>query len=224
MNNEADQLALHFSIFMGVKLRLAPGVLVPRSETEILGHAALKLAREIRASRIIDVCCGSGNLSCALAANLPEAIVWSLDLSDQCVGTTSINVHDLALGDRVKVMKSDLFSALQNTDLAGKVELIVCNPPYIPTKSLETEKRSLLENEPREAFDGGPYGINIIQRLIKDAANFLRGDCPLCFEFGAGQDAMVKRLLDRSELYHSIRFASDANGIARVAISYRKAL
>ncbi|WP_163270750.1 N5-glutamine methyltransferase family protein [Chelativorans alearense] len=209
--------------FMGIELETAPGVLVPREETELLGRSTVALLREVPGEAIvIDMCCGSGNLALAIAAAVPTARVWASDLTDDTVALARRNVERCGLAGAVKVMQGDLFSGLQNEGLEGRADLVVCNPPYISTLRLEGDRSALLEDEPREAFDGGPYGLSIHQRLVREAAAFLKPGGWLAFEFGEGQDRQVKILLARAGFYEPVRFALDAAGTPRVAIARKK--
>jgi release factor glutamine methyltransferase len=204
--------------FMGVELVVAPGALVPREETELLGRTAVAVLRESAgtAARVIDMCCGSGNLACAIAHHLPNSEIWASDLTDGCVDVARRNVEHLALSDRVRVIQGDLFQGLSGLTLEGTVDAIVCNPPYISVKRLESDRATLLEHEPREAFDGGPYGLSIHQRVLKDAPAFLRPGGMLLFEVGLGQDRQVEALFKRARVYEDIRIAPDASGNGRV--------
>ncbi|MCT7376266.1 N5-glutamine methyltransferase family protein [Chelativorans salis] len=209
--------------FMGIELEMAPGVLVPREETELLGRSAVELLQGMSGEAIvIDMCCGSGNLALAIAAAVPTARVWASDLTDDTVALARRNAERCGLAGSVKVVQGDLFSGLQDEGLEGKADLVVCNPPYISTLRLEGDRAALLENEPREAFDGGPYGLSIHQRLVREAAAFLKPGGWLAFEFGEGQDRQVKILLTRAGFYEPARFAADAAGTPRVAIARKK--
>jgi len=198
--------------FMDVELLVERGVLVPRAETELLGNTALELLPD--GARIIDMCCGSGNLACALASRLPQARVWASDLTDACVSLAKRNAEFAGVQDRVVVRQGDLFSALK--ELEGSIDLIVCNPPYISQAKLAGERAALLENEPREAFDGGPYGLSIHQRVVKEALPFLKPGGHLLFEIGLGQDRQVRLLLERARAYEGLRTVANAAGEVRV--------
>lgn len=205
--------------FMSVMLELAPGVLVPRQETELLGQSALAILRDrAPGPMVIDMCCGSGNLALAIAAEVPSACVWGVDVTDSTVALARSNAERLALQDRATIRKGDLFGALEGDGLIGAADMIVCNPPYISTARLEGESAHLLEGEPREAFDGGPYGISIHQRLIRDAIDFLKPGGWLLFEFGQGQDRQVTALIARAKAYEPVTFAKDEVGMPRVAL------
>lgn len=210
----------HLVHFMGIELELAPDVLVPREETELLGRSAVAILRELAgAPMVVDMCCGSGNLALGIAAEIPEARVWGADLTDSTVALARRNAARLSLQDRVLIQQGDLFGALNGEGLEGAVDMIVCNPPYISTARLESDSAHLLDHEPREAFDGGPYGISIHQRLVREAAPFLKPGGWLLFEFGEGQDRQAAALLARAKCYQPVRFAEDTAGRPRVAIT-----
>jgi release factor glutamine methyltransferase len=210
--------------FMDVELLVERGALVPREETELLGNTALEVLRACGPSpRVIDMCCGSGNLACAIASRIPGARVWASDLTDACVSLARRNAAHVDVAERVTVLQGDLFEALRGHDLEGSIDAIVCNPPYISQGKLASAAAALLEHEPREAFDGGPYGLSIQQRVIKDAPAFLRPGGTLLFEIGAGQERQVRMLFERSRQYQAIRSLANAAGEVRVMSGTRRA-
>ena len=208
--------------FMEVDVLIAPGTLVPRSETELLGRTALGLLHRMQPSadlRVIDMCCGSGNLACGIAKNHPAARVWASDLTDGAVALARTNVEHLGLGDRVTVVQGDLFAPLSEMGLEAAVDMIVCNPPYISSHKLATERAELLNYEPREAFDGGPYGVSIFQRVIRDAVAYLKTGGMLLFEIGLGQQRQVAALFDRAKSYEPVAAISNAAHQPRVIVA-----
>jgi release factor glutamine methyltransferase len=218
--DRADGPSLRLVRFMDIELELAPDVLVPREETELLGQSAVAILRDQAGPvTVIDMCCGSGNLALGIAADIPAGRVWGADLTDSTVALARRNAARLSLQDRVSIRQGDLFGALEGEGLEGAADMIVCNPPYISTARLESDSAHLLEKEPREAFDGGPYGISIHQRLIREAAAFLKPGGWLLFEFGEGQDRQTAALLARAKAYEAVRLAEDAAGKLRVAIT-----
>jgi HemK-like putative methylase len=210
--------------FLDVDLEIAPGVLAPREETELLGRTVIDiLRRHPEAQRVVDMCCGSGNLACAVANAVPGVTVWASDLTDACVAFTRRNVERLGLARRVVVCQGDLFASLESLDLAGRIDLVMCNPPYISTSRLEGDRSYLLEAEPREAFDGGPYGLSIHQRIIREALDFLRPGGWLAIEFGHGQEGQLASLFKRARGYESPVFITDAEGLPRVVTAQKPA-
>lgn len=212
-------------IFMGLDLLASQGVLVPRPETELLGWTARRMLDQLASAlpgdgplRVIDMCCGSGNLACALAAGAPRARVWACDLTAPCVELAARNVSRLSLDARVSVRRGDLFAPLAAEGLAGAIDLIVCNPPYISTGRLGRDRAHLLAHEPREAFDGGPFGISIQQRVLSEARAFLRPGGWLMFEIGLGQDRQMSRLFERAKEYTKPESFANQEGEIRVMI------
>lgn len=211
--------------FMGVELLVDRGALVPRAETELLGETSLAALRASGnpAPKVIDMCCGSGNLACALARHLPQARIWASDLTDGCVSLARRNVAHTGAEPRVTVVQGDLFAPLAGLGLEGTIDAVVCNPPYISQGKLAGERAVLLEHEPREAFDGGPYGVSIQQRVVRDAAAFLRPGAPLLFEVGLGQERQVKILFERAGAYEGVRMERNPAGEVRVVWALRRA-
>ncbi|MHC1550432.1 N5-glutamine methyltransferase family protein [Phyllobacterium sp. K27] len=211
------QMKLHS--FLGVELEIATGVLMPRQETELLGRTVIDMLAGMGSPLVIDMCCGSGNLGLAIAGAVASAKVMCADLTDETVSAARHNAMRLGLSDRVEIYQGDLLGAFDGKDLAGKVDLVVCNPPYISAKRLHEALAHLLVDEPREAFDGGPFGISILQRLVRDSVAVLRSGGSLAFEFGEGQHQQVAHLLSRSGAYEQISFVDNEAGVPRVAVA-----
>lgn len=209
--------------FMGLSLRADGAVLRPRAETEILGRQAQAiLARRPGAQLVVDMCCGSGNLAVALAHGHPQALVYACDLTQECVNVAKANALDHGLGERVLVRRGDMFTALAGVGLEHRVDLVVCNPPYISSGRLERDRSHLLHEEPREAFDGGPYGISILQRMARESIAFIKPGGWIAFEFGLGQELQAKLLIDRTKRFEPVTFAHDETGAPRVAMARRR--
>jgi release factor glutamine methyltransferase len=206
--------------FMGVEIAVAADVLAPREETELLGRTAIGLLRERPGDpRVIDMCCGSGNLACAVAAALDTAAVWACDLTQACADAARRNAERLGLSGRVEVRRGDLFAPLPVEEFGGSIDLVVCNPPYISTARLDGEKAHLLAAEPREAFDGGPYGLSLHQRVIGEALRYLKPGGWIALEFGEGQERQIAALFRRAGGYRDLAYAADARGAPRVAMA-----
>lgn len=216
-------LADGFRTFMGLELEVTLGVLVPRIETELLAKAAIQHVLEVDSEqpRVVDMCTGAGNLACAIARHVPKARVFATDLTSSTVELARRNAKRHELSARLTVVRGDLFAALEVSDMEGSVDVVVCNPPYISTSRLENEKAYLLEREPREAFDAGPYGLSIHQRVARDATKFLKPGGRLLFEIGLGQERQVKQLMERTGGYSDFGFRTDAEGRPRVVMATR---
>jgi release factor glutamine methyltransferase len=220
----ADAYGRGSTVFMGMEMLVASGALVPRPETELLGSTAVDILHEmdLPAPRVVDMCCGAGNLACAIAHHVPTARIWASDLTDGCVNTTRRNIAHHGLAGRVSVLQGDLFEALSTSVPPGTIDVIVCNPPYISEKRLDGDRSHLVALEPREAFAAGPYGIAIHMRVVKDALRYLRPAGALLFEVGLGQERQVASLLERSRRYDDIRAVTNSAGEVRVVLGYAK--
>jgi release factor glutamine methyltransferase len=211
--------------FMGIELLSDKRALIPRKETEILGKKALELsfqiAKQKQIVRVMDVCCGAGNLGLALASFNHNTIVNSTDLSEEAVELTGDNITFLQLQGRVEVKQGDLFSAFENNEFYEKTDLIICNPPYISSAKVTKMNQEISAHEPVLAFDGGMFGTKIIQKLIVEAPKFLAENGWVIFEVGVGQGEFIMRLCESSNKYNKIESVSDDMGNIRVILAQK---
>lgn len=212
--------------FMGLELLAEPGALIPRHETELLARSACALleqvAREYGAAPLaVDVCTGSGNVALAMAAQLPSARVHAADLSAEAVALARRNADLLGLADRVTVHEGDLLAPFDTPEFIGAVHVLTCNPPYISSGRVGAMAEEIALHEPALAFDGGPLGIRILQRLVREAPRFIRPGGWLAFEVGAGQGAGVMKRLAASADFDELRSVTDASGEPRALLARR---
>ncbi len=211
--------------FMGLELLSGRGALIPRKETELLGRAALEALREIArqgvAPVVIDVCTGSGNLALAVAHHAHKARVLASDLSADAVALARRNAAILQLEDRVEFRQGDLLAPFDTPEFHARVDLLLCNPPYISSKKVDVMPQEIAQYEPRIAFDGGPLGIRILQRLIDEAPRFLRPGGWLAFEVGLGQGPAIVRRLQRTGPFTDTRSTPDDQGQIRAVLARR---
>jgi release factor glutamine methyltransferase len=234
--------------FMGLEMLAGPQALIPRRETELLARAALvhlhemalQLATQGAQPRVIDVCTGSGNLALAMAHGVPQALVWGADLSPQAVELARANTEhlaphlglsDMGLNERVQWRCGDLLAPFDEgdgntpyndaTSFLGHTDLLLCNPPYISSGKLDSMPAEIIQHEPSLAFDGGPFGIRILQRLMKDAPRFLRSGGWLGLEVGLGQGPAVQQWLARTGMFDAPRAVLDEHGQVRSLLAQR---
>lgn len=214
--------------FMGLELLAGPQALIPRQETELLARTALTLLKQVastageRPVKVIDVCTGSGNLALALAHGEPRAQVFAADLSEDAVALAQANAVHLGLQGRVQCRSGDLLAPFDDPDFHGQVDLLVCNPPYISSGKLDTMPTEIVGFEPRLAFDGGPFGVRILQRLMREAPRYLRPAGWLVFEVGLGQGPAVMQWLNKAGHYDVVESALDAEGQSRAILARHK--
>jgi len=209
--------------FMGLEMLAGPGALIPRRETEIVARAATEIARrlvtELPSPMIVDTCTGSGNVAAALAVAAPTARVFASDLSEEAVALAARNMAHLGLGARVTLRAGDLLAPFETPEHLGLVDLLTCNPPYISTGRTAEMAAEIAAHEPKLAFDGGPLGIRIVQRLIQEAPRLLRRGGWLAFEVGLGQGPSVAKRLTQGGLYEDVRSIADDEGNVRVLVA-----
>ena len=203
--------------FMGQLFDCSPDTLIPRQETELLTKISIDLVNnqwpEHDQIMIIDMGTGCGNIAVSIALNAEKARVIASDLYDSQIKIAWKNVQRFKLQERISLFCGDLFSPLENKGYENCIDMVVCNPPYIPTAyvgNLEPEAR---DNEPLKAFDGGPYGIDIFRRLINDSVRFLKKSGVLIFEIGAGQKKLVTRLIQKNGNYDGIEYFDDGEQV-----------
>jgi len=145
--------------FMGLDLVCSPDTLIPRSETELLAQKALEFINEIdnlkSSVTVADVGTGCGNLAIALALHSDVSQIIACDISAEAVRIADINVRKYGLQNRVKLFQGDLFAPCAYDGYENKLDIIVCNPPYIPSASLNKLSSEIIDYEPVVALDAG---------------------------------------------------------------------
>lgn len=209
--------------FMGLELDIDPGAVIPRVETEILAHAAIDELKKIRANqagtlKVVDVCTGSGNLVFAIAHHIDDCEVVGTDISEKAVAVANHNVSEQAADKAIRFRVSDILSAWVNGEEATPVDMIVCNPPYISSGKVGNMAKEISQFEPREAFDGGPFGVSILFRLIQESTQVLRPGGWLAMEVGVGQGPGIEKKLKTSGKFDNIRCFNDDNDVIRVVM------
>jgi release factor glutamine methyltransferase len=211
--------------FMGLELLAGPGALIPRRETELLAEAAAALLEAAAHGReevlAVDVCTGSGNVALAMAARVPGARVHAADLSADAVALARRNAEQLGLQQRVTLHEGDLLAPFDTPAFVGQVDVLTCNPPYISSSRVPAMAAEISSHEPALAFDGGPLGIRILQRLLREGPRFVRPGGWLAFEVGAGQGGGVVRRMSSDAGFREVRSVCDADGEIRAVLARR---
>ena len=208
--------------FMGIDIHVNENALIPRKETELLGYAALEKVNSIvedqGSALVFDVCTGCGNLALAIAYHQPNIDLYAMDLSDDAVSLAIDNQQQLGINDNVKFFVGDLLEPVQDMQLEGKVDVIICNPPYITSGKLNNMPEEIIRFEPEMAFNGGALGIKIINKLCQEALEYLKPGGWLVFELGLGQGEAILQRQQKKNLYCNYDFINDENGNIRVII------
>lgn len=194
--------------FWSLPFTVSPAVLIPRPDTEVLVEEALK--RISGTCRVLDVGTGSGAIAIAIADERPEAKVEAVDLSPEALTVARGNAERNGVADRVALRQGDL-RQLTGADY----DLVVSNPPYIPSADLAGLMPEVREFEPLLALDGGKDGLYAYRLLAAQAATLLKPGGWLLLEVGIGQAEAVAGLLQTAGLVE-IFTRADYAGVARV--------
>jgi release factor glutamine methyltransferase len=211
--------------FWSLPLVVASGVLIPRPETETVVEAALAacaglLLRSPGGPVIIDLCTGTGAIAIALARELPDARVFATDSSRRALRVARANVEAHGVADRITLLRGNLWRALDGVLSNGQADLIVSNPPYIPSGAIEALMPEV-QWEPRRALDGGPDGLRFHREIIATAPRHLRPGGFLLVEIGADQAGAARRLLETRGSFEGCRVFQDLAGRDRVIAARR---
>jgi len=209
---EPLQYLLGWEDFHGLRLAVTPDVLVPRPETEGLVEWALEVLAGRPDPVIADLGTGSGAIACALARALPRAAVLAVEMEAGALAVASRNVRDLGLSARVRLLAGDLFAPLGS--LSAGLDLVVANPPYLPSAVIASLPPEVSRHEPRAALDGGPDGLGVIRRIVAGAPPVLKPGGWLLMEIGEEQAGPLASLM-AAEGFSGIRARRDLNRVER---------
>jgi release factor glutamine methyltransferase len=214
---EPLQYILGYTEFHGLKIKVGPGVLIPRPETELLVEEAVKTvhASHFTSLRILDLCTGSGCIALALAREFPDAQVYGTDTSEVALTYARENADGNRM-QNVTFLKGSLFDPLKNSDL--KFDVIISNPPYIKKDEIGNLEPEIRDWEPGEALDGGEDGLDYYKMLIPEAGNYLKENGYLVLEIGIGQSDEVKLMAEEAG-FQDIIVIRDYSGIERILIA-----
>ena len=204
--------------FMGLKLKVNEHVLIPRPETEGLVELVLqdvKQEAKDQELKILDLGTGSGAIAIALAQALPRSRVLAVDISAEALALAAENAQRNGIGN-VEFRRSDWFS-----NVVEKFEIIVANPPYVAREEARRLPREV-RAEPREAWDGGPSGLEHLKRIIAEAPRHLVPGGRLYLEIGAGQGAMTRELALATGAFDPVEVLRDLAGRERYLRAVRR--
>jgi release factor glutamine methyltransferase len=206
--------------FRHIVVKVRPGVLIPRPETEVLVDAVMPAVDAAIAEKgealAADLCTGSGCVALSIAAERVAARVVAGDVSPLAVEVARGNAERLGLIDRVSVVQGDLFEAVPR-DLLGKLDVVVSNPPYVPSADVPELPAEVAGFEPHLALDGGPDGLGIYRRILAEAREWLRPGGLLGVEL---DERMVGIAAVEAEAwYEDVRVVSDLAGRDRIVVA-----
>lgn len=211
--------------FFNLEFDVTPEVLIPRPDTETLVENVLQTVRHqsgLEAPRILDLCTGSGCIAAAIAHHLKTATLVATDLSPAAVAIARQNLAKLGLADRVTIEEGDLFEPISRLVDPRPFQIIVSNPPYIPTNQIETLDRSVRDYEPISALDGGLDGLTFHRRILTETPDRLVTGGYIFLEIAFDQgEAAMEVASEHASAFHDARLLKDFAGHNRVLTARR---
>lgn len=203
--------------FLGLDIEVGEGALIPRPETEELVDEASHLfkPRAQEALNILEIGTGTGCIAVALASLFPRAAVYATDISESALTLARRNADKHHRTRQIRFLAEDLFKP--DAKRAGWADLIISNPPYIPTAELDRLEPEV-RREPRLALDGGPDGLKHLKAIIADAPAMLKPGGWLALEIGSDQGRAVRDLL-QARGFSEFVVRRDAQGHERMALA-----
>ncbi|HHW66283.1 MAG TPA: peptide chain release factor N(5)-glutamine methyltransferase [Epulopiscium sp.] len=206
--------------FMSLPFYVNNHVLIPRQDTEILVETALELIDRKKEFQVLDVCTGSGCIGISIAYYAPLSRVIGIDISEPALNVAEHNAKLNQVNDRIHFIKGNLFKGVPE-DLKGTIDMIVSNPPYIPTDEIKGLMKEVSEYEPTIALDGGKDGLDFYRFIVKDGKEYLKSGGILLFEIGYNQGDEVAWLL-KSHGFNSVEIKKDLAGLNRVVFGIKE--
>ena len=216
LNKRAERIPLQYITgvqeFMGFEFCVSEATLIPRQDTEVLVEEVMKTAE---GKRVLDLCTGTGCIIISLAKLLGLSYAVGTDISQEAVETARKNAE--ALGADVSFFCGDLFQALPQTEA---FDVIVSNPPYIPSAEIDCLMPEVREHEPMTALDGDTDGLKFYREIIRESKKYLKENGQIFFEIGCEQAEDLRMLLE-AEGFTEIHVKKDYAGLDRVVSAVR---
>ena len=207
--------------FRHLVLNVRPGVFIPRPETEVLVDTVLEYLEkaQVERPRVVDLCTGSGAIAVSLAYERVGARVHATEIVGATAEIARRNAGSAGVSERLTVLEGDLFAPLPES-LRGALDVVVSNPPYIPTADLADLPAEVAGFEPRVALDGGPDGLDVVRRIAEEAVSWLKAGGLLAVEIDS--TCAKEAALVLSRWYERIEVRQDLTARDRIAIGIRR--
>lgn len=211
--------------FMGYEFDVDERVLIPRQDTEILAEEALRLLADKRSPEILDMCTGSGCLLLSILMEKEDAHGTGVDISEGALAVAEKNRKNLHLEERALLVKSDTFSGeyfqKNSSEHPMEYDMLISNPPYIPTADIQQLMDEVRLHDPVLALDGKEDGLYFYRRITEEARRYLKPGGWLLYEIGCDQGEAVSRIMRTNDFSH-IAVKKDLAGLDRVVLGQKK--
>lgn len=205
----------HQGYFMGYEFYVDENVLVPRQDTEILVEEALSLIKDRQSPQILDMCTGSGCILLSLLLERKDAKGTGADLSEKALSVAEKNRETYHLETCAELIKSDLFQSTYFEAKKESFDMIVSNPPYIPTEEIKKLQEEVRFHDPFMALDGKEDGLYFYRKIAENAGKYLKSGGFLACEIGCSQGKEVKEMFESCG-FLDVKVIKDLAGLDRV--------
>ena len=193
---EPLQYIIGMQEFMKLKFQVNKDVLIPQPDTEILVEEVIELLQNIQNPVVLDLCTGSGAIAISIAKYVQNVKIYAVDISKKALEMAKQNATLNGVTNNIKFIESNLFDKIKDQ----KFDIIVSNPPYVPTNDIKKLPIDV-QNEPHLALDGGKDGLDFYRKIAKEGYKYLNRQGYICLEIGYDQRNEVKKIIDDERRY-----------------------
>lgn len=215
------QHLVHRAYFMEYEFYVDENVLIPRQDTETLVEIARDLLKDVQQPRILDMCTGSGCILISLLAHRADCSGVGADISAPALFVARHNAKSLGVEDRALFVESNIFSDVFFQEKDGKVperyDMLISNPPYIPTRQIESLQEEVRLHDPFSALDGRSDGLYFYREITGQAQKYLKPEGWLLYEIGCDQGKEVAAIMELAG-FVSVDVKKDLAGLDRVVL------
>jgi release factor glutamine methyltransferase len=204
--------------FFGLDFLVTPDVLVPRPETELIVGEGIKILQNLEDPIFCEVGIGSGCIAASILHEIENITATGLDISENALQIAKKNAERNGVLGRLNLKLSDVFEVLEKND---RFDLIVSNPPYVPSTDIQTLQAEVRDFDPHIALTDGKDGLSIIRKIIKESPDFLKQNGSLLMEIGFNQSNKVSEMFS-PEIWQAVEFFPDLQGIPRMVKAVKK--
>ena len=224
-NGMPTQYIIGVQEFMSLPFKVTADVLIPRADTETIVEYIIKEHKKKKKehiSRILDIGSGSGCIGVSLAHYISNCNVVEIDISSKALEIAEQNAYQNKVDHKMTFIKHDILKSFPSQFERQSFDVIVSNPPYIPTRVIHHLQKEVKDYEPFIALDGGEDGLVFYRRIIDYGCEYLKPGGLLAFEVGHDQYSEVTDLIKSTEVYDNIETSQDLAGFNRVVAATRR--
>lgn len=213
------------TVFRYLTLQVRAGVFVPRPETEVVAQVAIDEAAALAAGGtqplVVDLCCGAGAIALSVATEVPGARVHAIDFSQEAVDLTIANADAIGV-ETASITRGDATDPTLLARLDGSVDVLIANPPYIPSGAIPIDPEVRDYDPPAALFGGGEDGLDVPRAVVAAAARLLRPGGLFVMEHADVQGASARELAEASGAFVGVQTRADLTGRDRMVVARRR--